>query len=175
MRPPGDENTTTLLAGDPRVDQVCPGDALQIARAKARRAVDRVRHCESIRIAARAGRILQRSASQDGAVPNGTRVRTLRELIDSLAGHKDQPAVEAALDAWFDEAKRAHWQNTADIKRSYATASIVTAERVVFNIKGNAYRLVVAIDFEKAIVWIKWVGTHRDYDQIDVTKVEYGE
>lgn len=101
--------------------------------------------------------------------------RTLREFVDSLAGHKDQPAVKAALDAWFDEAKRARWKNTADIKRSYATASIVTAERVVFNIKGNAYRLVVAIDFEKAIVWIKWIGTHKDYDQIDVTKVEYGE
>lgn len=101
--------------------------------------------------------------------------RTLREFVESLAGRKDQPAVKAALDAWFDEAKTARWKNTADIKRSYATASIVTAERVVFNIKGNAYRLVVAIDFEKEIVWIKWIGTHKDYDQIDVTKVEYGE
>ena len=44
-------------------------------------------------------------------------------------------------------------------------------ERIVFNIKGNAYRLVVSVDFEKAIVWIKWIGTHKDYDKIDVTKV----
>lgn len=99
--------------------------------------------------------------------------RTLREFVDSLAGHKDQKAVKAALDAWFHEAKTADWKTTADIKRSYATASIVTAGRAVFNIKGNAYRLVVAVDFEKAIIWIKWIGTHRDYDRIKVTEVEY--
>ncbi len=99
--------------------------------------------------------------------------RTLREFVKSLGGHKDQPAVKAALDAWFDEAKKARWKNTADIKRSYATASIVTAERVVFNIKGNAYRLVVAIDFEKGIVWIKWIGAHKDYDRIDVVEVKH--
>lgn len=99
--------------------------------------------------------------------------RTLREFVDSLAGHKDQPAVKAALDAWFYEARKARWKNAADIKRSYASASIVTAERVVFNIKGNAYRLVAAIDFEKGIVWIKWIGTHKDYDRISVTEVDH--
>ena len=100
--------------------------------------------------------------------------RTLRAFVASLAGHRDQPAVKAALDAWFDEARKAHWRNSADVKRNYATASIVTAERIVFNVKGNAYRLVVAVDFEKGIVWIKWIGTHGDYDRIDVTEVEYG-
>jgi mRNA interferase HigB len=99
--------------------------------------------------------------------------RTLREFVQSLARHKDQPAVKAALDAWFDEVKKAQWRNAAEVRRSYATASVVTAERIVFNVKGNAYRLVVAIDFEKSIVWIKWLGTHKDYDRIDVTKVEY--
>ena len=100
--------------------------------------------------------------------------RTLRTFVSSLAGQRDQPAVKAALDAWFDEAKKARWRNSADVKRAYATASIVTAERIVFNVKGNAYRLVVAVDFEKSIVWIKWIGTHRDYDRIDVTEVEHG-
>ena len=99
--------------------------------------------------------------------------RTLREFVRSLAGHKDQPAVKAALDAWFDEARKAHWRNAAEVRRSYATASVVTAERIVFNVKGNAYRLVVAVDFDKSIVWIKWLGSHRDYDRIDVKKVEY--
>jgi mRNA interferase HigB len=99
--------------------------------------------------------------------------RTLREFVEALVGHKDQPAVKAALDAWFDEAKKAHWTSTADVRRSYATASIVTAERIVFNIKGNAYRLVAAVDFEKSIVWIKWIGTHKDYDRIEVTEVEH--
>ena len=70
---------------------------------------------------------------------------------------------------------KALWRNAADIKRSFATASIVTAERIVFNIKGNAYRLVVAIDFEKGALWIKWIGTHRDYDKIDVTEIEHGD
>ncbi|MGH6780176.1 MAG: type II toxin-antitoxin system HigB family toxin [Bradyrhizobium sp.] len=64
--------------------------------------------------------------------------------------------------------------SAADVRRSYATASIVSADRVVFNVKGNDYRLVVAIDFEKSIVWIKWIGTHRDYDKIDVKEVQHG-
>ncbi len=100
--------------------------------------------------------------------------RTLREFVESLAGQKDQPAVKAALDAWFDEVGKAEWANSADVKRHYATASIVNAERIVFNIKGNDYRLVVAVDFEKGIVWIKWIGTHQAYDKVDVTEVKHG-
>ena len=100
--------------------------------------------------------------------------RTLREFVQSLTGHRDQPAVKAALDAWFDEVKRARWRNTAEVKQSYATASIVTGERIVFNVKGNAYRLIAAVDFEKGIVWIKWIGTHEDYDRIDAAEVEHG-
>jgi mRNA interferase HigB len=60
------------------------------------------------------------------------------------------------------------------VKRLYASASIVNADRIVFNIKGNDYQLAVSVDFEKGIVWIKWLGTHRDYDQIDVRRVEHG-
>lgn len=100
--------------------------------------------------------------------------RTLREFVDSLAGQKEQPAVKAALDAWFGEVSKAEWTSSADVKRFYATASIVNAERIVFNIKGNDYRLVVSIDFEKGIVWIKWIGTHKAYDRIDVTEIEHG-
>lgn len=101
--------------------------------------------------------------------------RTLREFVESLARHKDQTAVKAALDAWFDEVGKAAWMSAADVKRFYASASIVSAERIVFNIKGNDYRLVVAVDFEKGIVWIKWIGTHKAYDRIDVTKVNHGK
>jgi len=61
----------------------------------------------------------------------------------------------------------------ADVKRHYATASVITSDRAVFNIKGNSYRLVVAIDFEKAMVWIKWIGSHKAYDKIDVAKVQH--
>ncbi len=99
--------------------------------------------------------------------------RTLREFVASLARKKDHLAVKAAVDAWFYEVKKARWRSSADVKRRYATASIITAERIVFNLKGNAYRLVVAVDFEKSIVWIKWIGTHKDYDAIDVMEIEH--
>lgn len=101
--------------------------------------------------------------------------RTLREFIESLTGQKDQQAVKAALDAWFDEVGKADWTNSTDVRRLYASASIISAERIVFNIKGNDYRLVVAVDFEKGIVWIKWIGTHKAYDRIDVTEVKHGD
>ena len=97
--------------------------------------------------------------------------RTLREFVESRAGYADQPALKAALDAWFAEVRRATWSSTADVKRLYRTASIIASNRIVFNIRGNAYRLVVAVDFEKGIVWIIWLGTHRDYDRIDVREV----
>ncbi len=100
--------------------------------------------------------------------------RTLREFIEARAGHRGQPALKAALDSWFAEVSKATWVSTADIKRLYATASIISADRIVFDIKGNDYRLVVAVDFEKAIVWIKWIGTHKDYDRIDVKEVDHG-
>jgi mRNA interferase HigB len=99
--------------------------------------------------------------------------RTLHRFAESKAGHKDHLALTAALDAWFDEVDKARWVNTADVKRHYGTASIVSADRIVFNIKGNDYRLVASADFEKGIVWIKWIGSHLDYDRIDVRTVEY--
>ena len=99
--------------------------------------------------------------------------RTLRAFVAARAGHKDYGALKAALDAWFGEVRKARWKNPAEVRRHYSTASIVSAERVLFNIRGNHYRLVVAIDFEKGIVWIKWIGTHRDHGDIDVTEVRY--
>ncbi len=76
--------------------------------------------------------------------------RTLPKFVETLAGHKDQPAVKPALDAWFDEKKKARWAGAAAIKRSYATASIVTVERIVFNVKGTAFRLVLAMISRRA-------------------------
>jgi len=98
--------------------------------------------------------------------------RTLREFVASRVGHTEHSALKAALDAWFDEVRKADWRSPADVKRRYASASIVSAERIVFNIKGNDYRLVVSVDFERQIVWIKWLGTHTEYDRINVTEVE---
>ena len=100
---------------------------------------------------------------------------TLVRFIEKLAGRKDQRAVKAALDSWFQEAKHAEWKNSSDVKASYATASIVGADRVVFNIQGNAYRLITAVDYRRGIVFIKWLGTHRDYDAIDVRTIQYAD
>ena len=98
---------------------------------------------------------------------------TLRRFVDSRKRRKDHPALKAALDAWFAEVKKGTWKSTADVKRLYATASVVSSERIVFNIKGNDYRLVVAVDFGRGIVWIKWIGSHEEYDRIDVQEVEH--
>ena len=81
--------------------------------------------------------------------------------------------MKAAVDAWFQEVRHAEWKNSADVNASYAHASIVGADRLVFNIKGNAYRLVVAVDYRQGIVFIKWLGTHKEYDAIDVRTVHY--
>lgn len=101
--------------------------------------------------------------------------RTLLQFVESLRGQEGQKAVKGALDVWFHEARRAAWRNSAEVKRNYGTASIVSGDRVVFNIKGNAYRLVSAIDYRRQIVFIKWLGPHRDYDRIDARTVQYGD
>jgi mRNA interferase HigB len=73
--------------------------------------------------------------------------------------------------AWFDEVRKARWRSTADLKRHYATASVVSAERIVFNIKGERLPAGRGDRFRERIVWIKWLGTHRDYDRIDARGV----
>ena len=100
--------------------------------------------------------------------------KTLSTFVESLKGSKDHRTVKSALDSWFHEVQNADWHNPSDVTRSYASASIVGHSRVVFNIKGNAYRLVVAIDYGRQIVFIKWLGSHADYDEIDVKTVSYG-
>jgi mRNA interferase HigB len=100
--------------------------------------------------------------------------KTVRQFVDSLKGSKDQKAVKSVLAAWFHEVLCADWKSPADVLKAYANASIVGPDRVVFNIKGNDYRLVVAIHYRHRIVFIKWIGTHGDYDKIDVKTVKYG-
>jgi mRNA interferase HigB len=100
---------------------------------------------------------------------------TLVRFAGKLRGKKAGAAVEASLNAWFHEVRAASWRTPADVKRSYATASILGEQRVVFNIKGNDYRLVAAIDYRRQVVYIKWVGSHAEYDNIDAKTVRYGD
>jgi mRNA interferase HigB len=82
------------------------------------------------------------------------------------------PDAEQPLKAWYEEATRAAWTQPADIKAQYRSASILKNRRVVFNIKGNDYRLVVAISYKLQIVFVKFVGTHKAYDAVDADTVD---
>jgi mRNA interferase HigB len=81
------------------------------------------------------------------------------------------PDVRQQLQAWYVDVKNADWTSPTDIKRIYRNASIVAINRVVFNIKGNQYRVVVAVQYSYGIVFIPFVGTHAEYDKIDVTSI----
>ncbi len=85
---------------------------------------------------------------------------------------KTHPAAEQPIKAWVDEAIKAAWSQPADIKAHYRSVSVLKNRRVVFNIKGNDYRLIVAIAYKLGIVYIKFIGTHAEYDQIDAETVE---
>lgn len=78
---------------------------------------------------------------------------------------------EQPLRAWYHDVRHANWRTPMDIKRAYATASIVGENRVVFNIGGSKYRLVVAMSYPFRICYIRFVGTHRAYDRIDVETI----
>jgi mRNA interferase HigB len=93
--------------------------------------------------------------------------RTLREFWAQRGrGDAEQP-----LRAWFAEARRAVWHTPAEIKASHRNASFLGRNRVVFNIGGNKYRLVVAVKYSARIVFIRFVGTHAEYDEIDAGEV----
>lgn len=81
------------------------------------------------------------------------------------------PDAEESLLAWYRETKKADWDRPEKIKEKYRSASFVGGNRVVFNIKGNTYRIVVKIKYEKQLVFVRFVGTHTDYDAINVEEV----
>ena len=93
--------------------------------------------------------------------------RTLREHWQK-PGRSDS---EQALRAWYAEAEAASWSTPADVKAQYRSASILKGSRVVFNICGNKYRLVVKVNYAYKVVYIRFVGTHKEYDRIDVESV----
>ncbi len=81
------------------------------------------------------------------------------------------PRAEIPLQTWYAEASRVVWQSPSDIKRVYRNASFLANNRVVFNIKGNDYRLVVAIHYNRGLIFIRFVGTHAEYDRIDAIEI----
>jgi mRNA interferase HigB len=91
--------------------------------------------------------------------------KTLREFWQR------HPDSEQQLKSWFQETENAIWENPNQIKQMYPSASILNNNRVVFNIKGNNYRLIVKINYDFQMVWIRFVGTHAEYDRINVEKI----
>lgn len=81
---------------------------------------------------------------------------------------------EQALKSWYDEAKQANWRTPQQIKQLYRNASFITNNRVVFNIHGNKYRLIVAINYDFSVSYIRFVGTHNEYDKVDAATVQRG-
>ncbi|WP_309733997.1 type II toxin-antitoxin system HigB family toxin [Chamaesiphon sp. OTE_75_metabat_556] len=94
--------------------------------------------------------------------------RTLREFWESSPQYAD---AEDPLKSWYREAKQAIWLTPADVKEQYRNASILKNNRTVFNIAGNKYRLVVEINYALQIIFIRFVGTHQDYDAVDVETI----
>lgn len=89
-------------------------------------------------------------------------------LRDFWLNHADS---EQQLKAWYEEATNDNWNSPADIKRKYPSASILPDNRVVFNIKGNTYRLIVKINYSHGTVYIRFVGTHAEYDKINAETI----
>jgi len=96
------------------------------------------------------------------------RIIAKKTLIDFWEMNKD---AEQPLKAWYHEAKIAAWTKPSDIKKLYADASILKNSRVIFDIAGNKYRLVVAIRYEFKIIYIRFIGTHKQYDKIDANTI----
>jgi mRNA interferase HigB len=91
--------------------------------------------------------------------------KTLRDFYEQLADSK------TALEAWFHEVLAARWKGPQEIKARYPSADILPDNRVVINIKGNSYRLIVKIHYNTDIVFIRFIGTHAEYDKIDATTI----
>jgi mRNA interferase HigB len=94
-------------------------------------------------------------------------IKTLKDYITEF--HQ----AEQALLSWHEEVAAASWDNPNELKAQYRNASVLTEKRVVFNIHGNSYRLIVDIEYRLKIVFVVWFGTHKQYDKINAKTVSY--
>lgn len=91
--------------------------------------------------------------------------KTLRIFWEKHADAKPQ------LESWYNEAKSANWKSPNEVELAYPSANILPDNRIVFNIKGNHYRLIVKLNYDYAIIWIRFIGTHSSYDKIDASTI----
>lgn len=94
-------------------------------------------------------------------------IKTLKDYSEKF------PTAKESLYAWKDEMENDRWESPNELKSKYRSASILTNKRVVFNINGNSFRLIVDIEYRLNFVFIVWFGTHKQYDKIDAKKVAY--
>ena len=98
----------------------------------------------------------------------GMRIIAIKTLKDFWKTRKDS---EEPLKAWYHEVKKEVWKGSNDIKKKYKSASILSNNRAIFNIKGNKYRLIVAINYNLQIVFIRFIGTHEEYNKINAKEI----
>lgn len=94
-------------------------------------------------------------------------VKTLKDYWEQF------PDAERPLQYWYKEVTAADWSSPNDLKGQYGNASVLTSKRVVFNVHGNTYRLIVDIEYRLKIVFIVWLGTHKEYDKINAKEISY--
>lgn len=87
--------------------------------------------------------------------------------------YKTHSASKTSLEAIYQEFKHAEWQKPSDVIDAFPSADVITGRRFVFNVQGNSFRMVVDIDFKKQLLFIVWIGTHAEYDKIDVKTIIY--
>ena len=97
--------------------------------------------------------------------------RVSRDPLRKFWGNPQYKDSEQSLKAWINEAKGAQWKNPSEVKAKYRHASIIPNNRVLLNIHGNTYRLIVAIKYPKGIVYIRFIGTHKQYNSIDAVNI----
>jgi mRNA interferase HigB len=101
-------------------------------------------------------------------------MRIIKEktLVECCKKSKYVKAKES-LKAWIYEVRYSNWDNANELKNKYGNASIISSKRVVFNIKGNDYRLIVDIEYKLKIIFVVWFGTHKEYDKINAKEIGY--
>lgn len=96
------------------------------------------------------------------------RVIARRALKEFWESHRE---ARSALESWYKEVRAADWRSPSDVKRKFPSASILEGNRIVFNIKGNRFRLIVRVNYELQIMYIRFIGKHSEYDNIDATNI----
>jgi len=94
-------------------------------------------------------------------------IKTLKQYYER------NPVSEYSLLTWYEEVEAAEWDSPNELKAQFGNASVITNKRVVFNIHGNNYRLIVDIEYKLKIVFVVWVGTHKEYDKINAKEIRY--